>query len=114
MTGWLGSPGSLGGLAPSVVTPSGGAGQADFDVTVPAVPTGWTALDTVAAVVLDNDPAAGTNWYSYAASDVAATHAPSITGLAAGTYRYAAWVTYTRPDLRIAYGPSVGGTVVVT
>lgn len=114
LAGLIGSPGALGGLAPALVTPAGGAGTADFTMTDPSLPTGWAIASGVAMVILDQDAHVDTDYESFAAADVATPFAPSIAGLAAGTYRWAAWYTFTRPDGRTAYGPSVGGTVVVT
>jgi hypothetical protein len=114
MSGFLGSPGNLGGLAPSAVAATGASGGANFAMTAPQLPTGWTITNGIAMMVLNNDPSTGTNWYSYAEADSSSPYDPTFTGLAAGSYEWAAWFEYTRPDGRTAYGPSTGGSVTVS
>jgi len=102
------SPGALGGLPPSAVVATPGNDELSIAITAPtSVPTGWTILEAVAAVILDQDPQAPTDFVVHAGTDQTSTYTIVITGLAAALQQVFAWFVWTRPDGRLAYSPSV-------
>lgn len=109
------TPGALGGLPPASATGTPAAGQITVAVTAPAtLPVGWTIQAAVAAAIRDGDPQTTTFFTTIAGEDVSTPYSIVLTGLAAGTYQWRAWLRWLRPDLLIAYSTAVGGTAVVT
>jgi len=102
------SPGALGGLPPSAVVATPGDDQLSIAITAPtSVPTGWTIQEAVAAVILDQDPQAPTDFAIHADVDTTSTYTIVITDLAAALQQVFAWFVWNRPDGRLAYSPSI-------
>lgn len=111
MTGWIGSPGAKGGLAPEgiVLTPT--SGGLDVAFTVPAPPTGWTLQASVAAVILDQDPQSPSTTLTVVVEEAMTPWAISLTGLiGTADMVVSAWLRWAKPDGSIAYGASINAT----
>lgn len=108
---WQGSPGAKGGLPFSTMglTPT----SQGFDVTntVPAIPTGWTFTQGVAAALESQDPQSGILFLTSTEVDLVAGDPIQLTGLKALTeYTVAAWIEWEKPDGSVAYGASINAT----
>lgn len=103
------SPGAKGGVAPTSVVAVGGALQIVVTIVPPPPPTGWTVTSCIAAAIKDGVPDALTSFAMAAGEDlVAAPYEVTLTGLEAATmYAVGGWVKYAKPDLSVAYGPSL-------
>jgi len=109
----IASPGSLGGLPAATVTAvTGGApGEVDVTVTVPDPPTGWTLYDVSIIGIPNVDPHDGFVGPVAFASDDTGPYEVTLTGLPAGdSVLVSAYPVWTRPDGRLAYGPSINDT----
>lgn len=115
MSAFIGSPG-VGGAPPvTSATPSDATGQIlSLAIVNPTPPTGWTQTSVVGVAFVQGDPQSGLIPVPFEAQDNAAPFdtVPIDVGTA-GTYVWAAWPVYTKPDATIAYGPSVNGTQVI-
>lgn len=108
MNFFKGSPGAKGGLPPTglVVTP--GAGQLSVAVAVPSLPTGWTINMAAGIAFLDQDPQTAFTGTIQAQTDNTSTYALVFTGLtAAALYQVSAWLVWNRPDGTLAYSTSL-------
>jgi len=115
LTDMIMSPGSLGGLPPESVSAANGVGQTVVTITAPSsVPDGWTVNKGVAVAIKDADPQSSTVYSTYEQSDSATPFTPTITGLAAGTYRVFGWLVWNRPDGKLAYSPSIEDDATIT
>lgn len=107
--GFVGSPGSGGGLLPDTTTVTGGVGTITVAATAPALPAGWTVNKMHALAITEQNPS-GSPWTqeptTYYAEDASDPYTQDIT-VPAGTYSAAIWFSFTKPDGSIAYGPSV-------
>jgi len=102
------SPGAKGGVAPTSVVAVGGALQIDVTIVPPTPPTGWTVTSCIAACILDGTPDALLSYAMVAAEDLVAPYVINLPGLAAASmYAVGGWVKYAKPDLSVAYGPSL-------
>lgn len=112
LNGMVMSAGALGGLPPTAISVTPGAGQLTVDITAPTtLPTGWTIASAVAAVIPDQDPDTGVLTTITADEDVTAPYSIVLTGLtAAQLYQAFAWLTWTRPDGKTAYSASIRTT----
>lgn len=108
------SPGAKGGSAPSAAVATPGAGNLSVAVTEPALPTGWTITECVGVCIKDQNPQTASDFNSTAVTDNATPFVIDFTGLAAGTYYWAVWFKYLKPDGTTAYGPDLHGTAIVT
>lgn len=114
ITAMILSPGANGGLAAATATAAGGAGEITGTMVPPTLPSGWATTNARMVAINSQDPHSDTKYTSFAAVDAATPFAPSITGLAAGTYEVFMWFEYTKPDASIAYGPSTSTTATAT
>jgi len=115
LTNFIGSPGALGGLAPTAVTPTPGAGTLSLAVSAPGIlPTGWTVYSAAGIIIRDQDPDTGVLFNTFAQEDLTAAYVLAWAGLAAADYQYRVWLKWTRPDGQMAFSPSVGGVSTVT
>jgi len=115
LTAMVMSPGSLGGLPPKSVAAANGVGSTVVTITAPdSVPSGWTIASAVALAIKDADPQSSTVYSTYEMSDASAPYTPTISGLAAGTYRVFGWLVWNRPDGKLAYSPSVEDDATIT
>lgn len=111
MTDYVGSPGASGGLPAESITVSAGAGQLTVDFTTPTPPNGWTLDSAIAVAFPDQDPAALWGGPFTEGEDASSQSQVVLTGLTAGTlYVVTAWLEWTKPDGRKAYGPSINAT----
>lgn len=102
------SPGAKGGPAALAVVATGGTLEITVDITEPALPTGWTITQAVAAVIEDGAPGSLTDLNFTVAVDVATPFSISLTGLtAATTYAAGGWIEWLKPDGSTAYSVSV-------
>ncbi len=109
------SPGALGGLPPTASVATGGSGTASMAVAVPAVlPTGWSIVSAVCALVRQQDSHGGALFTTYAVEDTTSPYVCAFSGLGAGVYVVGTWLKWLRPDGQTAYSPSIQGTVTVT
>lgn len=120
-TGWVGSPGALGGLAPVNVAATGGAASGEIDVTVtaPPEPVDWTLASAIATAMIDGDPEVRLSEFVQENEDPAAVAdgdtTITISGLTGGElYVVSAWLEWTRPDGSRAYGSSETVTATAT
>lgn len=102
------SPGALGGLPPTALVVTPGAGQLTLDITAPAVaPQDWTLQAAIGAVIEDQDPQTGEAYTITAGEDTTSTYSVILTGLDAVLHQAFAWLRWVRPDGLIAYSPSI-------
>lgn len=110
MNNFIGSPGSGGGLPPvtfAAVT-GGAAGEIDFTFDVPATPSGWTLLRSVATAFPDADPT-GIFMGPYVEETVAlAPWDGTLTGCDSGVnHQVAGWLVWQKPSGDLAYSVSM-------
>lgn len=117
---WTGSPGSGGGVPPTLVTATGGAtpGQLAVTITSPLAPTGWTLQAVQAIAFADGLPtdfipsplAEGENITPTPGSGDVVT----LTGLPSVLFVAAGWTLWAKPNGSIAYGASLTTTATPT
>lgn len=110
MTGFLGSPGAGGGLAPASVTAEAGDDSLTVTVTPPPLPNGWTVSKVVALALPNTDPHTATVFTSASGNASASPWEVTLTGLTAAAHIVSGWVVYSKPDGSLAYGPSLNTT----
>lgn len=108
------SPGANGGMVAGGLSGAGAAGAVTGTLTAPDLPTGWTIVQAVFALVLDMNPSTGTPGSILVSTDATDPYACNFTGLAAGNYLLSAWFVYTKADGKTAYGPSLSSMETVT
>lgn len=115
MLAFVGSPGNLSAFPPSALAAVRDAVLDEIDVTftLPTVPTGWTITGSTAIAFLAvADPALDVGTI-YVGTSITPFTTLAITGPdRLLNYIVSGWITYTRPDGRTAYGPSL--TVAAT
>lgn len=105
---FIGSPGANGGLPPSSIALTAGSEQITVDFTNPAAPTGWTLVSAIALAIKDQDPQSGTDYVTVAGEDDTTQAQVVLTNLTASElYRVVAWLEWTKPDGKTAYGASL-------
>jgi len=114
ITDLIGSPGARGGLAAASLALTPGSGTISAALGAPDLPSGWSITKAVAVAQLQQDPQTASTYKTVTASDSSDPYAPAFSGLAAGTYVVNAWFVYAKPDLTLAYGPSISALAVVT
>jgi len=108
MLGLIGSPGALGGSAPSAVVATGGANQVSLSITLPETPSGWTLVGSNAIAFEDQAPSVDWTKEVYSNQETGSPETNVITGLDAATdYVVAAWLEWTKPDGKTAYSVSL-------
>jgi hypothetical protein len=113
MEDFVGSPGALGGPAPSTVTPTPAATTLTFAMAAPALPAGWTIIGAHGLLMRDQAPDAPWLGVIQYQEDLTSTYSLVFTGLVTATdYVVAVWFSYLRPDGKTAY--SVGVTSIET
>ena len=110
----VGSPGCLGGAPPESVTATGGAGTVDVTVVEGALPTGWTVAKAQCCLYPEQDPHQVFSGEVEAQEKTDSPYTLNFTGLEAGDYIATAWLVYTRPDERTAFGPSANDAASAT
>lgn len=109
------SPGAKGGIVAAGIAAAATAGGTDVTLTAPSLPVGWTITAGIAAVIRDGDPDTTLLTQVTAAQDLVTPYVIQITGLtAAQLYRVGGWFQYAKPDLSVAYGPSLLASVTPT
>lgn len=115
MQDFIGSPGNLSAfpLAGLSAVRDGVADEIDVTLTLPTLPTGWTITEAIAIAFLDvADPGLPVGQIYVGTVDSVFT-AITIDGPdRLENQVVSAWLKYTRPDGRTAYGPSL--TVAAT
>lgn len=111
---FVASPGVGGGLPLASFTATGGTGQIQATAGVPSLPLGWSVASVVFQVVPQQDPHGAFSGDVLMQEDTDSPYSATFTGLSAGVYVVSAWATYTRPDGKRAYGPSLITTVTVS
>lgn len=105
---YIGSPGAKGGLAPTSIVLTPGSNQISVAFTNPSAPTGWTLVSAIATAILDQDPAAPTDFTITEGEDAVSQATVVLTGLTASVLYYvSAWLEWTKPDGSTAYGASI-------
>lgn len=110
LNNFIASPGALGGppLTAVAAVAGGLSGEIDATATAPTPPTGWTLTSVTFVAIPDQDPADPFLGPMVAISDASSAYTADFTGLIAGAdYQIAAWPVWTRPDAKLAYGPSL-------
>lgn len=111
--GFVGSPGSNGGLAAvAAVSSDGGTHILDITMTAPALPSGWSIVEAVACAFLEANVETSLVYKTTTAVDTSTPFEPTM-ALTAGTYVWSAWFVFLKPDSTTAYGPSISGTQVL-
>lgn len=114
LTDMIFSPGAKGGLPSVSVTPTAGVDQITLDFINPTPPTGWVLEAAIGVAIFDQDPEAMTDFATFADEDLGGLQTV-ITGLTSvGPYRWGGWLRWAKPDLSIAYGPSLTGATTPT
>jgi hypothetical protein len=116
---FVGSPGSRGGIPPTLLSLAApGAGALNASLTTTDAPTDWTLSQVVGVAFVDRDPHVQPVTFPVAAEDMTPTAGGvsviPFTGLTPGTYIVSAWPVWTKPDGFLAYGPSMTDSIVVT
>lgn len=114
LTDLIVSAGALGGFAPASVTVSPGTGDADVTGVAVDLPTDWVIANFTAVAINDQDPQDPTDYVWVSDQDNSDPYAITLTGLDAGDYFLGGFFTYTRPDGKTAYGPSIGEIATVS
>lgn len=101
------SNGARGGFVASdfSVTPTSDG----FEVTItpPPVPSGWEVSRVIAVAVEDQDPSENFTGLVAQGSETDSPYTVTLTGLESETsYAVSGFVEYTKPDGKLAYGPS--------
>lgn len=108
------SPGAKGGLAPTSIALTPGAGTMQVDFTNPTPPTGWTLVSAIAAAILDGDPGSPPETVITADEDDVSQASVTLSGLSAGLTFVGAWLEWTKADGSTAYGASLIDSDTVT
>jgi len=107
--------GARGGLPAATVVATGGALSISVAITPPDPPVGWTLQKSIAAAILDQNPATGTDYASFAAEASSTPWTVSITGLeAASDYIVGAWLQWLKPDGSLAYSAATMTTATTS
>lgn len=109
LNGMVMSPGAKGGLAGTF-----SVAHTSTSITLTAVPpttlpSGWTVLEAIFALIPDQSPETGTNFVIQAGTDNTSPYSHAFTGLVTAThYAVAAWFKYQTSALAtaLAYGPA--------
>lgn len=105
------SPSAKSGLQAASMTVTPGAGQLTVALVAPALPTGWTISQAIAATVKDQSPLAPTDLVVVSGTDATSPYSIVLGGLGAGTVRrVGGWFEFMRPDGTLAYGQSLLGS----
>jgi hypothetical protein len=114
LSGFIGSPGAKGGLAPTSITATPGAGTITVAFVNPTPPTGWVLASAVAMAIPNKDPHSTASYAIVAAADTATHNSVPLAGLTAQEYTISAWLEWTKPDGSTAYSPSLQTTASAT
>jgi hypothetical protein len=103
------SPGAKGGPALNDITITPAATQLTMTFDTPTPPTGWTIQGCVGVLILDQDYAAPSSYVTIEDEDlVPAPYEIVFAGLvAATTYACGGFIRWVKPDLSLAYSPSI-------
>ncbi len=113
--GLIFSPGARAGFPAATVTPTPGNDQVSVAMVPSELPDGWSVVEAVAAVMVEEDPHSSTVYQVYSGFDATSAYAVVITGLPdAADMIGGAWFKYLRPDGKFAYGRSVPFTFTTT
>lgn len=109
------SPGARSGIAAAAIVATGGNDQITVDITAPALPSGWTIVEAIAAAIRQQDPQTDDLYTITAGTDATSTYQVVLTGLAnAQEYLVGAWFKYLRPDGLNAYGRAISALETTT
>lgn len=114
LANWEVSPGARSGQTVQSVSGSAGTSSGEIDMTysLPPAPSGWTMDEVTFVTAPDQDPSDPWENGIVVHSDTGMTGNYTITGLDASTdYAVGAYITWTRPDGRAAYGASITNIV---
>lgn len=115
LTNFTMSPSAGSGLAAQAMSLTAGSLSITVDLTAPALPSGWTITQAVAAAIQQQDPQTGTQFIVTAGTDDATPWSISLTGLTATQeYVVGGWFKFTKPDGTFAYGQSLMDTATPT
>lgn len=114
MTAFVGSPGALAGLPPASVSAAFNVDHIEISLVAPTLPPGWTIQGATGIAFPDQDPSDPFGGPLDEDEDLVTPYLVTLpAGPASGTWICSGWFRYTRPDGRLAYGPSLQDTVVV-
>jgi hypothetical protein len=77
-------------------------------------PSGWTISGAVAMAQLQGDPHTIAVPSAKVVTGATPFTSAVFTGLTPGVYQVAAWLIWTKPDLTLAYSPSLNTTFTAT
>jgi len=102
------SPGAHGGVPTSITSITPAATTLTVNCALPAAPSAWTYVKTVAVCIKAQDPTMDDFWQMYAGQDLTTGYAPIITGLVTGTtYRVGAMMQWLNGLGQEVWSPSV-------
>lgn len=115
MATFMGSPGAKGGVPPTGLALTPGAGTINAVLTQPQTPTGWTLASAVGIAFIDQAPsAAWTNPIEVGTPD-GDNDEIDWTGLdTSEDYVVSVWLEWTKPDGSTAYSVSLTDTTTTT
>lgn len=109
------SPSARGGLPPSAISVSPAAASLVVDVSLPAIPDGWTLEASVAIAIPDQYPSLPFTAEIVAVEEDVDPSEVTLTGLANGVeYVVGVYLRWTKPDGLIAYSISLNDTGIPT
>lgn len=98
------SPGAFGGIPPTSIVTTPGAGQLSVAVTPPSAPTGWTLTAAQGVVLRDQDPHDLNQAPPVGAEDLTSTYTLVFAGLTSGQdYQIGVWLKWLTTNQSIAY-----------
>ncbi len=113
LTDMLTSPGNGGPPPVTAVLSSGGAGALTSTITPPTTPVGWTLVSAVLTAILQGDPDPPIIRQPFSAEDLTSPYAPTLAGLATGTYVAGSHLHWTDPSGVARHSVSLMGTQAV-
>lgn len=109
------SPGALGGIPPTGITATAGAGQITVAVAAPSGPSGWTLVSAQAVAVRDQAPDVNLVSSPVAGEDLTDPYSIVLTGLVPGElYHVGAWLKWLTAGGNTAYSISLTATATPT
>lgn len=98
------SPGAAGGIPPTGIVITPGAGSLSVAVSVPAAPTGWTLTAAQGVVVRDQDPHDPIVASPIAEEDLTSTYTLAFSGLTSSEdYQVGVWLKWLTTNQSAAY-----------
>lgn len=115
IAGLIVSPGARGGMPPTAVVPTPSTASVSFAVSLPAVPPGWSIVNSVAIVIPDQAPSDPFPGAIFTNEEESTPETNVVSGLTTETdYVSGVFLTWERPDGGPAYSVSLADTFTTT